>query len=53
MNNFGASGPLKVLQDEFGFRKENVVGQQGTVATGDVALSTMIKKGDSLMALSL
>jgi transketolase len=25
MNNFGASGPSKVLQDEFGFRKENVV----------------------------
>jgi len=24
MNNFGASGPSKVLQDEFGFRKENV-----------------------------
>jgi transketolase len=25
MNNFGASGPLRVLRDEFGFRKENVV----------------------------
>jgi hypothetical protein len=25
MNNSGASGPLKVLQDEFGFGKENVV----------------------------
>ena len=25
MNTFGASGPLKVLQDEFGFRKENIV----------------------------
>jgi hypothetical protein len=25
MNNFGAFGPLKVLQDDFGFRKENVV----------------------------
>jgi transketolase len=25
MNNFGACRPLKVLQDEFGFRMENVV----------------------------
>jgi transketolase len=25
MNNFGASGPQKLLQDEFGFRKENAV----------------------------
>ena len=40
MNNFGASGPLRILQDEFGFRKENVVAvAKEQLQRSDAALS--------------